>query len=114
MWGRRRKRGGRLPKQLALGMLEDAMGQVQPPEELETDQHEPGEQEAGQPAPYPGAVPPQAGAPDRRAPEQDGLSPADVPVDNAAAPPAADAVPPKQRQRGTERAAKSTRHGSLG
>jgi len=31
MWGRRRKRSTRLSRQLALGMLEDAMGRVQDP-----------------------------------------------------------------------------------
>jgi hypothetical protein len=31
MWGRRRKRGTKLSRQLALGMLEDAMGRVQDP-----------------------------------------------------------------------------------
>jgi hypothetical protein len=31
MWGRRGKRGTKLSRQLALGLLEDAMGQVQDP-----------------------------------------------------------------------------------
>jgi hypothetical protein len=31
MWGRRGKRGTKLSRQLALGMLEDAMGRVQDP-----------------------------------------------------------------------------------
>ena len=31
MWGKRAKRGTRLSRQLALGMLEDAMGRVQDP-----------------------------------------------------------------------------------
>jgi hypothetical protein len=31
MWGRRRKRDTKLSRQLALGMLEDAMGRVQDP-----------------------------------------------------------------------------------
>jgi hypothetical protein len=31
MWGRRRNRGTKLSRQLALGMLEDAMGRVQEP-----------------------------------------------------------------------------------
>ena len=29
MWGRHRKRSARLPKQLALGLLEDAMGRAE-------------------------------------------------------------------------------------
>jgi hypothetical protein len=29
MWGKRRKRGTKLSRELALGMLEDAMGRVQ-------------------------------------------------------------------------------------
>jgi hypothetical protein len=32
MWGRRGKRATRLSRQLALGMLEDAMGRVQDPD----------------------------------------------------------------------------------
>ena len=31
MWGRRGKRGTKLSRQLALGLLEDAMGRVQDP-----------------------------------------------------------------------------------
>jgi hypothetical protein len=31
MWGKRGKRGRKLSRQLALGMLEDAMGRVQDP-----------------------------------------------------------------------------------
>jgi hypothetical protein len=38
MWGRRKKRCGQLPRQLALGLLEDAMGRVQPPQEHEADE----------------------------------------------------------------------------
>jgi hypothetical protein len=33
MWRRRGKRGNRLSRQLALGLLEDAMGRVQDPQE---------------------------------------------------------------------------------
>ncbi len=32
MWGRRGKRGSKLSRQLALGLLEDAMGRVQDPD----------------------------------------------------------------------------------
>jgi hypothetical protein len=32
MWGRRGKRGTKLSRQLALGLLEDAMGRVQDPD----------------------------------------------------------------------------------
>jgi hypothetical protein len=57
MWGRRRRRCVRLPRQLALGLLEDAMGRVQQPEE-------PGESEPA--APDPGPVPAPAPAQDER------------------------------------------------
>jgi hypothetical protein len=100
MWGRRRKRSARLPKQLSLGLLEDAMGRAEQ------------RQEDGEPAeaePYPGSVPSPA-APAERAP----LLPADVPVDNSAEPPAGDPAPPRQRQRRAERTGESTRRGSLG
>jgi len=96
MWGRRRKRVSQLSKQLALGRLEDAMARAE--------QHDTGPVPKG--APYGGTVPPQ--------PDRAGLEPADVPVDNSAGPAAADAVPPQQRQRPGERAARSTRPGSLG
>jgi hypothetical protein len=61
MWGRRRKRGTRLSRLLALGRLEEAMARA------EQQQEEEGEPEA---VPYPPASNP---APD-------------VPVDNSAAP----------------------------
>lgn len=44
MWRRRRKRGAELPRQLALGRLEEAMGRV------EQAQRRPDEPETGQPA----------------------------------------------------------------
>jgi hypothetical protein len=99
MWGRRRKRSARLPKQLSLGLLEDAMARA--------DQRQDGEPAAAEP--YPGSVPSPA-APAERAP----LLPADIPVDNSAGPPAGDPVPPRQRQRRAEHTGESTRHRSLG
>ena len=110
MWGRHRKRRARLPKQLALGLLEDAMGRAE--QEGPEQQGGPEQQEVGElarAAPYPGAaVPPQVVPPARS-----GLEPADVPADTSAGPAADDAVP-RQRQCGDERTGKSTRHGSLG
>jgi hypothetical protein len=38
MWRRRGKRGNRLSRQLALGLLEDAMGRVQDPQEQPAEQ----------------------------------------------------------------------------
>ena len=109
MWGRRRKRSARLSKQLALGLLEDAMGRAEqtgPTAEEPERQEEPARQEG---PPYPGAaVPPQAVPPARC-----GLEPADVPADTSAGPVADDAVS-RPRQRGAERTGKSTRHSSLG
>jgi hypothetical protein len=53
MWRRRRRRRARLQRQLALGLLEDAMGRVQQPEE-------PGGSEpaALDPGPVPAPAPP--------------------------------------------------------
>jgi hypothetical protein len=53
MWGRRKRRRTRLSRQLALGLLQDAMGQVE-------EQHESGEGAgSGQaPAPPPAEQPP--------------------------------------------------------
>ncbi|HEV2933021.1 MAG TPA: hypothetical protein VGY96_07825 [Streptosporangiaceae bacterium] len=53
MWGRRKRRRTRLSRQLALGLLQDAMGQV------EEQQHEPGEGAGSGQAP----APPQAEQP---------------------------------------------------
>ena len=71
MWGKRRKRVARLPRQLALGLLEDAMARAE-------------QQEAGEPepVPYPRASSPAPAVPAARP----GLLPADVPVDNSAGP----------------------------
>jgi len=115
MWGRRRKRVSQLSKQLALGRLEDAMARAEQhdagpvPEANTAPEANPAETSPAPEAntvPYGGTVPPQ--------PDRAGLEPADVPVDNSAGPAAADAVPPQQRQRPGERAARSTRPGSLG
>jgi len=106
MWGKRKKRRGRLSRQLALGLLEDAMGRVQQFEQDEDEDEGPR---------YPGAVPP-PGAP----PDPPGLRTTDVPVDNSAGPepPAAadhpDLGTPRQRQLPAQRTRKSTRHGTLG
>jgi len=116
MWGRHRKRSARLSKQLALGLLEDAMRRAEQagPEQQDGPEQQkgPGRQEAGElarAAPYPGAaVPPQAVPPARS-----GLEPADVPADTSAGLVAGDAVP-RPHQHGAERTGKSTRHGSLG
>ena len=125
MWGRRKKRGAQLPKQLALGLLEDAMGRVSSsgPAQQEDGQHSrrtasaPHAGSRGHAAeararrrPYPGAaVPSQAALPARS-----GLEPTGVPVDTSAGPAADDAMSSAPRPRGAERTGKSTRHGSLG
>ena len=132
MSGRRRKRGARLPKQLALGLLEDAMGRAEQhdgpaqqeerpakQEERPAQQQEPGEQrrpaqqeadERARAVPYPGAaVPSQAALPARS-----GLEPTGVPVDTSAGPAADEVMSSAPRPRGAERTGKSTRHGSLG
>src|SRR5580704_5610850 len=80
MWGRRRKRGTRLSRLLALGRLEEAMARAQQQEEGE-----------------PGAVPyPPAGDPAPDVPAaRPGLLAEAVPVDNSAGPAAEeDATPP--------------------
>ena len=74
MWGKRKKRGSRLSRQLALAQLEDAMGRVEKHRQREED----GEPEAVQ---YSGTVPVPSVPPDRA-----GLRDVDVPVDNSAAP----------------------------
>ena len=117
MWGRHRKRSARLPKQLALGLLEDAMGRAEQagpeqagPEQAGPEQAGPGQQDGPeQQKCYPDvAVPPRAVPPARSC-----LEPADLPADTSAGPVAGDAVP-GQRHGGAERTGKSTRHGSLG
>jgi hypothetical protein len=110
MWGKRRKRCGRLSRQLALGMLEDAMARAEQQQEEEAE---------SAPVPYPGAAP---AAP----PNDPRLRPGDVPVDNSAeldkraepenrAEPAApgDSTPPQQ-ELPAQRTADRTRHGSFG
>lgn len=104
MPGKGRKRGTRLDREVALGLLEDAMGRVeQQPEE------------EGEPAavPYPRAGRAAPAVPDPKA----GL-PADVPVDNSAGPEPLpeDESAPQQRELPSQRSgkSKSTRHGSFG
>jgi hypothetical protein len=110
MWGKRGKRKARLPRQLSLGLLEDAMGRAEQQQD-----EEPAPAEAAGPGgratvtPYPGSVPPQV-----TLPEGTGMQAADVPVENSTAPPEGGPVPPAQRQRRAERTGKSTRPGSLG
>lgn len=101
-WGKRRKRGSQLSRQLALGLLEDAMAQAE-------------QQEAeGEPVPYPPAGHPPPSVPAARP----GLGAADVPVDNSAgaapAPAGEDDAPPGQRELPAQRAGENTRHGSFG
>ncbi len=100
MWGKRRKRGARLPRQLALGLLEDAMARAE----------EQRDQEAPEPVPYANApvVPP----------SRNGLAAKDVPVDNSAgpAPVAAEEGEPGAAQQDlpAQRTGDSTRHRSFG
>lgn len=66
MWGRRKKRGARLPRQLALGMLQDAMGRAEE-RQRESGQASPAEPaEAAEQPPFvprqPGSVSPPADA----------------------------------------------------
>ena len=106
MWGKRKrkKRRGRLSRQLALELLEDAMGRVQ----------QFGEDEDEAPR-YPGAAPPPAAPPD-----PPGLRTTDVPVDNSTGPdpPAAadDPDPGTPRQHGlpADRTGENSRHGTFG
>jgi hypothetical protein len=104
MPGRGQKRGTRLDREVALGLLEDAMGRVeQQPEE------------EGEPA----AVPyPRAGRAAPAAPDPQAGLPADVPVDNSAGPEPLpeDESAPQQRELPAQRSgkSKSTRHGSFG
>ena len=105
MWGKRRKRHTRLSRQLALGLLEDAVAQVE-------QQQEEAEPEA---VPYPGALyleAPYLEAP-AASPDQADLRPADVPVDNSAEPAAA-GDPAPQRELPARRTGDRTRPGSFG
>jgi len=109
MWGRRRKRGSRLSRQLALALLDDALAQAEQ------------QQEAGEPesVPYPRASNPPPDIPAART----GLRAQDVPVDNSAGPgpqPAGeDPAPqhqdlPAQRTGEKQGTGENTRHGSFG
>jgi hypothetical protein len=107
MWGKRKKRGARLPRQLALGLLEEAMGRVQQREE---------EEDEPSATRYPGAAPaPPRGSPP---PDQAGLHPADVPVDNSARPEPSpaddDPPPPLQQELPAQRTRQSTHYGTFG
>jgi hypothetical protein len=110
MWGKRKKRGSRLERQLALARLEDAMGRVQ----RQLQQEEEGELEAIQypGVPAPSLPPEQSGA--------SGLRDADVPVDNSAGPvpsPAGSEGKPENPPPGqlpVQRSKGGSRHGSFG
>jgi hypothetical protein len=100
MWGRRRKRGTRLSRLLALGDLEDALAHAE--------QQQEGEPE---PVPYPPASTP---APDIPA-ARPSLNTQDVPVDNSAGPEATENAAPQHHQGlPVQRSRDSTRHGSFG
>jgi hypothetical protein len=101
MRGRRRKRGTRLSRLLALGRLEEAMARAE-------QQQEEGEPEA---APYPPASNPAPDVPAARP----GHFAQDVPVDNSADPRAEqDAAPQHHPELPRQRTRDSTRHGSFG
>jgi hypothetical protein len=101
MWGRRRKRGTRLSRLLALGRLEDALARAE-------QQQQEGEPE---PLPYPPASSPAPDVPAARP----SLSTQDVPVDNSAGPDAAqDPAPQHHQGLPVQRSRDSTRHGSFG
>jgi hypothetical protein len=105
MWARRRPRGTRLSRLLALGRLEEAMARAE-------QQQGEGEPEA---VPYPRASNPAPAVPAA----QPRLLPEDVPVDNSAAPAAdpaaeADAAPQHHQELPGQRTRGSTRHGSFG
>ena len=102
MWGKRQKRCARLPRQLALGRLEDAMARAE--QQQKADQPEP--------VPYPRASTPAPAVPAPRP----GLLSADVPVDNSAGPESSPAArtPPRGSASPAQRTRDSTRHGSFG
>ena len=101
MWGRRRKRGTRLSRLLALGDLDAALARV----EQQQQQGEP------EPVPYPPASSPAPDVPAARP----GLNTQDVPVDNSAGPIADKEAPPQPHQGlPVQRSRDSTRHGSFG
>ena len=104
MWGKRKKRRGQLPRQLALGLLEDAMGRVQQPQEpQEPEDSEPTTTTYSGPVPAPAAPPAHAD-----------LQAADVPVDNSAGPRPADPPAPPPGELPAQRTGESTRHGTFG
>jgi hypothetical protein len=98
MWGKRRNRGAQLPRQLALGLLEDAMARAEEQRD-----------EAPEPVPYAHApVVPSA---------RDGLAAQDVPVDNSAGPApeaAGQGAPGTRQDLPAQRTGDSTRHRSFG
>ena len=98
MWGRRRKRGTRLSRLLALGRLEEAMTRAE-------QQQEEGEPEA---VPYPPASNPAPDVPAARP----GHFAQDVPVDSSAGPAAGEDA--ALREVPVQRTRDSTRHGSFG
>ena len=98
MWGRRRKRGTRLSRLLALGRLEEAMARAE-------QQQEEGEPEA---VPYPPAGNPAPDVPAARP----GHFAQDVPVDNSAGPAAEEDA--AHQELPVQRTRDSTRHGSFG
>lgn len=105
MWARRRKRGTRLSRLLALGRLDEAIMRAER-------QQQEGEPE---PVPYPPASSPAPDVPAARP----SLRAQDVPVDNSAGPaagPAAeeDAAPQHHQGLPVQRSRDSTRHGSFG
>ncbi len=101
MWGRRRKRGTRLSRLLALGDLEDALARA----EQQQQQGEP------EPVPYPPASSPAPDVPAARP----SLSTQDVPVDNSAGPIAdKEAAPQHHQGLPVQRSRDSTRRGSFG
>ena len=97
MWGRRRKRGTRLSRLLALGRLEEAMARAE-------QQQEESEPEA---LPYPPAGNQAPVVP----PPRPGHFAQDVPVDNSAGPAGA---PQHHQDLPVQRNRDSTRHGSFG
>ena len=107
MWGKRKKRCAQLPRQLALGLLEDAMGRVQQQQEEREEEDEPA-------VPYPGAAP--APDPGSAPPDRPGLRAADVPVDNSAGPEPrpGDDPPPLRQELPAQRTRKSTHRGTSG
>jgi hypothetical protein len=101
MWGRSRKHGTRLSRQLALADLQDAMAQA------EQEGEDTGDLD---PVPYPPASAPVPDIPAARP----GLRAADVPVDNSSGPGPEEGSGPSQRELPAQRTRHGTRHGSFG